>query len=246
MGELRYKFSESMVRGADMGQVMVKSSILAICSTVFAVPYFHHLVFLSPRMAPLALRLGLRGFLVMELSLLFILCLLCATVGFSFSERRQLPGLGDKTGLIESFPRILLLGAVMTALSYLLFDRFFYRLSPASYPDNLLYLASFPFKAAFTEEVILRAGLVTIAVGIVRNKMAGVVLASAAAALFTLKYFQFIGMGFRLNYIFVTHMILSFLANLVLGYLFVTRGLLYSMALNFLLGMRYAVVSWMI
>jgi len=244
MGELRYRFSKSMTRGADMWKVLVKSSALAICSTVFAIPYFHHLIFLAPITTPLPLSLGLRGFLFMELFLLFILCLLSAVVGFSFSERRELPGFGDKTRFIRSIPLLLLLGAVMTALSYFLFDRFFFMLSLASYPKNLLYLVSFPLKAAFTEEVVLRFCLVTIMVGIFRSKMAGVVLASAVAAIFTLKYFQFVGISLHLNYIIVTQLLLSFSANLILGYLFVSRGLLYSMALNFLFGMKYAVISW--
>jgi len=233
-----------MTREADMLKLLVKSSALAICSTVFAIPYFYHLILLTPIMAPLPLSLGLRGFLFMGLFLLFILCLLSAVVGFSFSERRGLPGFGDKTRFIRSIPLLLLLGAVMTALSYFLFDRFFFKLSPASYPKNLLYLVSFPLKAAFTEEVILRFSLVTIGVGIFRSKGAGVALAAAVAALFTLKYFQLVGISFHLNYLIVTPLILSFLANLILGYLFVSRGLLYAMALNFLFGMKYAVVSW--
>jgi len=233
-----------MTRGADVRKVLVKSSALAICSTVFAIPYFHHLIFLAPTTHPLPLSLGLRGFLFMEMFLLFILCLLSAVVGFSFSERLELPGFWDKTRFVGSIPLLLLLGAIMTALSYFLFDRFFFKLSPASYPRNLLYLVSFPLKAAFTEEVVLRFALVTIGVGIFRNKVAGVVFTSVVAALFTLKYFQFVGISFRLNYLFVTQLLLSFSANLVLGYLFVTRGLLYSMSLKFLLGMKYAVVSW--
>ena len=113
-----------------------------------------------------------------------------------------------------------------------------------SYPKNPLYLVSFPFKSAFTEEVILRFALVTIGVGIFRSRVAGVILGSAAATFFTLKYFQFMGIGFHSNYLIITQLSLSFGANLILGYLFVSRGLLYAMALNFLLGMKYAIVSW--
>ena len=48
----------------------------------------------------------------------------------------------------------------------------------------------------------------------------------------------------RLNYLIATPLLLSFLGNLILGYLFVSRGLLYAMALNFLFSMKYAVVLW--
>ena len=243
LGELRYRFSRSLTQGADMRDVLVKSSALAVCSTVFAIPYFHHLIFLSPMMAPLPLSLGLRGFLLMELLILFIICFLSSVVGFSFYQRRGLPGFGDKNQFVRSIPLLLLLGALMTILSYLLFDRYFITLSPSSYPKNLLYLLSFPLKAAFTEEVILRFSLVTIGVGIFRSRVAGVVLAAAVAALFTLKYFQFVGISVGLNYLMVTQLLLSFTANLILGYLFVSRGLLYAMALNFLFGMKYLIVS---
>jgi hypothetical protein len=243
IGELRYKFSRSLTQGAVMRDVLMKSSALAVCSTVFAIPYFHHLIFLSPMMAPLPLSLGLRGFLLMELLILFIICLLSSIVGFSFYQRHGLPGFGDKNQFVKSIPLLLLLGALITILSYLLFDRYFIKLSPSSYPKNLLYIVSFPLKAAFTEEVILRFSLVTIGVGIFRSRAAGVVLAAAVASLFTLKYFQFVGISVGFDYLIITQLLISFTANLVLGYLFVTQGLLYAMALNFLFGMKYLVIS---
>ena len=226
-----------------MRDVLVKSSALAVCSTVFAIPYFHHLIFLSPMMAPLPLSLGLRGFLLMELLILFIICFLSSVVGFSFYQRRGLPGFGDKNQFVRSIPLLLLLGALMTILSYLLFDRYFIKLSPSSYPKNLLDIVSFPLKAAFTEEIILRFSLVTIGVGIFRSRAAGVVLAAAVASLFTLKYFQFVGISVGFDYLIVTQLLLSFTANLVLGYLFVTKGLLHAMALSFLFGMKYLVIT---
>lgn len=226
-----------------MRDVLIKSSALAVCSTVFAIPYFHHLIFLSPMMASFPLSLGYRGFLLMELLILFMICFLSSVIGFSFYQRRGLPGFGDKNHFIKSIPLLLVLGALMTIISYLLFDRYFIKLSPYSYPTNLLYLVSFPFKAAFTEEVILRFSLVTLGVGIFRRKMAGVVLAAAVATLFTLKYFQFVGISVGFNYLIVTQLLLAFTANFILGYLFISRGLLYSMALNFLFGMKYLIVS---
>jgi len=246
MTEIKHRVFASMTRGADMRGVLVKSASLAVFSTLFTVPYFHYLIFTLPVKSDLAINLGLRGLLFIELFFLFIICFLSSIVGFSFSNRLELPGFGDKTGFVHSIPLLLALGAVMTVLSYFLFDRYFFKISPASYPKDVLYLLMYPFKAAFAEEVILRFCLVTLGVGIFRSKVAGVVLVSVLASIFTIKYFHFLGMGFRLNYLFITHLLLSFLANLFLGYLFVTRGLLYAMALNFLFGMKYAVLSWVI
>jgi len=248
MGDIRYKLSASLTAGAEIRRVFIKSLALSVCCTLSAIPYFYHLLFIAPMiaMASLPLGIGLRGFLFMELFILFLLCLLSALVGFSFSERRGLPGFGDKIRFKQALPSLILVGATMTTLSILFFDRFFFTLSPASYPKGILYIISFSLKAAFTDEVILRFGLVTIGVGIFRSKAIGVVLGAALAVLFTLKSFQFMGMGTSLHYIMITRLLIIFFTNLILGYLFVTRGLLYAMALNFILAMmRYGVVTWM-
>ena len=136
-----------MTRGADIRDVLMKSSILAVLSTLFAVPYFHYLIFTVPLKGYLPTNIGLRGFLFAELFLLFIICFLSSVAGFSFSKRLGLPGFGDISRFTRFIPLLLVLGAVMTALSYFLFDRHFLRLSPVSYPKNILYLMSYPFKA---------------------------------------------------------------------------------------------------
>jgi len=235
-----------MTGGADMHRVLMKSSILAVLSTIFTIPYFHYLIYSVPLKGRLPLSLGLRGFLFTELLILFIICLLSSMVGFSFSKRLDLPGFGNLRRFPQSIPILLVVGAVMAGLSCFLFDRYFFEISPSSYPKDPLYLISYPFKGAFTEEIILRFCLVTLGVGILRNRTASVILVSALASTFTIKYFYFIGIGFGLNYLFITQLLLSFLANLILGYLFVTRGLLYAMALKFLFGIKYAVISWAI
>lgn len=244
MSEIWHRVFVSMTRGADMRGVLWKSLALAILSCLFTVPYFHYLILAVPIRGRFPIGLSPWGLLFTELSLLFIICLFSAIVGFSFSKRLELPGFGDRSRLIHSIPLLLVLGVVMAALSYLLFDRYFLELSPVSYPKNLLYLISIPFKGAFTEEVILRFCMVTLGVGLLKNRIAGVVLVSALGSIFTVKYFHYIGIGFALNYLFMIQLLLSFVANLILGYLFVTRGLLCSMALKFFFGTKYAVISW--
>ena len=221
-----------------MRPVLVKSLALAICSTLFTLPYFHYLIFVVAPEDPNSWSL-----LLTEILLLFILSLLSAIVGFSFSKKFGLPGFGDPGSFKRSIPLLLILGTIMAFVSYFLFDRFFLKVSPLSYPKEVLYLVSLPFKGAFTDEIILRLCLVTLSVGLLKRKVAGVVLASALASLFTIKYFLFMGITCGLNYLFVIQLLLSFTANLLLGYLFVTRGLLYSMSLKFLFGMKQVIVS---
>ncbi len=183
---------------------------------------------------------------VVILLLLFILTFLSAMVGFSFSNRYQLHGLGDPSALVHSLPLVVAGGAVITVLSYFFFDRSFFEISPVSYPRNPLFLLSYPFKRAFTDEIILRFCLVTIAVGLFKSKSAGVIFVSAFAAIATAKYFHFIGLPVGLNSIFLTQLFIGFLANLLLGYLFVARGLLYSMSLGFIFGMKYLIMAWLL
>lgn len=234
-----------MTRGADMRAVLVKSSALALCSVLFTLPYFHYLIFSVPNEGRIPKGLNLWGFLFTQLLLVFMVCFLSAIIGFSFSKKLTLPGFGDRARFIRSIPLLLVLGGVMIALSYCLFDRHFVQISPISYPKDIFYLVSLPLKGAFTDEIVLRLGLVTLSVGLLKRKGAGVILVAALAPLLTMKYFHFVRTESAMSSLFITHFSLSFLANLLLGYFFVTYGLLYSMALRFLFGMKYIVVAWM-
>lgn len=227
-----------------MREVFIKSSALALLSTLFSVPYFHYMLFVVADQRRFAEGFDPWGFLYGELFVLFLICLLAAMVGFSLSIRLGLPGFGDPGELFRSIPWLLALAFGMIVLSYFLFDRYFFEISPISYPKKSIYLLSLPFKGVFTDEVILRFCLITLSVGLFKHKGAAVGFVSALASLLTIKYFYFLGIQPGLNYIFLVQLFLSFLSNFLLGYLFVTRGLLYSMTLKFLFGMKYFAVLW--
>jgi len=225
-----------------MRDVLVKSLALAVFSTIFAAPYFHYLISEVSLGGRFPEGFHFSAFLLTQLFILFVLCLLSAMVGLSFFRRYELPGFGQRRRFIRALPFLFLLGAAMTVLSYFLFDRFFFKISPVSYPKDVVYLVSFTFKGALTDEVILRLCFVTICVGILQHKGAGVVLASVIASMFTIKYYNFIGISPAISYLFVTQLLLSFTVNLFLGHLFVTRGLLYAMAFKFFYALKYVVV----
>jgi hypothetical protein len=242
--EIWQRVLDTVTRGADMRAVMIRSFVLSVCCTLFALPYFHYLIFFARGREVLPHTGHPWNLLLTQLFLLFFLCLLSSMVGFSFSKRLGLPGLGDPSALKEDLPVLLTLGALMMCLSYFLFDRYFYEVSPLSYPQGTLYLLFLPFKGAFTEETILRLCLVTLCIGIVKRKGAGILLASFVASFFSIKYFHFMGIEWGFNYLFTVQVLLSFAAHLLLGYLFVTRGFLYAMTLKFLFGIKYGLVSW--
>jgi hypothetical protein len=226
-----------MTRGADMRSVLLKSGILAVAAVFFTIPYFLHLT------RTMGSRLDLWGLMGTQLLMLFIVCLLSAVVGFSYSKRLDLPGFGDFKLFLGALPYLILASLALIMFSYVCFDRYFYSISPASYPKHFSWLLSIPFKRALTDEIILRLGLITIGVGLFRDKLTAIVLVSILLPLFSVKYFDFLGLDRGFNYLFIIQLISSFLTNLISGWLFVFRGLLYTMALNFFFGFKYLMIS---
>jgi hypothetical protein len=232
-----------MTGNVDTRGVVVKSAILAALGVIATVPYFHYLVFAAfPAPIP-----GADGWtlVVGELLLVLILLFLSALIGFSFAGRLDLPGLGETRAWLRGLPVLIPCGLILVAFSYFTFDRYFLLISPASFPTDPVYLLAVPFKGAFVDETVLRLGLVTIGVGLARDKAAGVIVTAAVASLFTVKYFEFIGIPFALDPLFIVHLLLSFFGNLLLGWLYVTRGLLWSMTLTFVIGLKYFFILWM-
>jgi hypothetical protein len=244
MNELWSRAFGSMTRQADIRAVVLKSAVLTVLAAGSAAGYFHYLVFVVSGGAAPAGR-DPWGFITLELVLLAFVLFLSALIGFSFSERLDLPGFGKVRGFLTALPVLIVGGIALVALSYLVFDRYYFTIAPVSFPRETVYLVAIPFKAALADETILRLGLVTIGVGLTKSKGAGVVLMSAVSTLFTVKYLEFIGMPFALDHFYVVYLLLSFLGNIMFGWLFVTRGLLYSMALKFVIGCKYLLILWL-
>ncbi len=241
MREIWRRTFTSISHGVDVRIVLLRSTVLALLSILFTSVYFHYLLFRIPHEIRISVSTGPWCLLATQLFLLFIICLLSCMVGMIFSTRLDLPGFGVEKDFIRFIPLLLLIALVMTAISYPIFDRRFYALSPASYPNDFMFLLFLPLKGAFTEEIILRFGLVTIAVGLLKNRFAGIILVSVLASIFSIKYYHFMGVDTGMNDLMINHIVLSFTANLILGYLFISRGLLYSMALKFLFYLKYMV-----
>lgn len=239
--------SPLMPEGVDFRRVFFKSLGLAALCTLFTIPYFKHLLFVSFKARdPVAMPLDFNGVLITQSFILFVVCFLSAMAGFLFSKRLGLPGFGDPGRFGKTAPLLFGTALVMGSLTYLLFDRYFFHISPATYPNDLLYLFAYPYKIAFTNEVVLRFCFVTLAIGILKHKTAGVILVSGIASLLTLKYIQFLDIGRSFSHLFLIQLVISFFVNLILGYLYVTRGLIYSMALHFLFGTRLVLVVWVL
>ena len=241
MKELREKISGSLTGGAAPGAVVRRSLLLGAAATLSALPYFHFLVFSASRTAarqtdPWALLAG-------QASLLLLVCVLSAMVGLSFASRRGLPGLGSPAALREEWKGLALIGAVLGAASFILFDQWFARVSPAAYPRSPLVLLSIPFKTALTEEIILRLCMVTVAAGVFRRNWAGVLVIALLAPLLGFKSLRFLGLENLSGALIAVQLLLSLLSNLVLGAVFVSRGLLSCLVVKFAFGLKYLAVA---
>jgi len=272
VGEVVSKTLRTMTEGANPKTVVIRSSILALASFISSIPYFYYLT-VNFGFFPLGSSArDIWVFIAGELFLTSVLVFLCALVGFSFSSRYGLPGLGRAKEALGFLPHLIVIGGFMVFASYFLFDRFFVESSPLLYPRGAIYLFGFPLKGAFTDEAVLRLCLTTIGLGFFQavfrgfdaikkrrgwlpqkdvakvagispDKAVAVFFVSALASLYTLRVFAFSGVEFGFEYLPCMGIFLSFASNLVLSYFFVTRGLLYSMALHFLFGMKYFLVA---
>jgi hypothetical protein len=243
MNNLWHRVFSALTKGVDFHRVIINAFVFASVATLLTIPYFHYLITTVARGDLSGTIPGHHHFLPLQLFLLFVICLLSAVVGFTFGKRYALPGFGASRRYIHDLPLLLAAGAALMIISCVFFDRYFYMLSPGSYPEGLLYLLVIPLKGAVAEELILRFGLVTIGVGICRNRYAGVILVAVFATLLSIRYFIFIGIDIAFSYIFIVQVILTFLVNCILGYLFVTRGLVYAMTVKLVYGVKYVLVA---
>ncbi|MEZ4524726.1 MAG: hypothetical protein R2941_02245 [Desulfobacterales bacterium] len=225
-----------------MTGILNKSLALALSCVFLTIPWFHYLIFLAPEKALLPMIPNPNAVLGAELFLLFVICFLSSIAGFTFSKRVGLPGFGTAENWMRDLPLLAFLGFGMIVFSWLLFDRHFIQISPVSYPDHPVYLLFFPLKGALADEIIMRFCLLTICIGLLRRRIAGIVIVSGFASVLTLKYFRFIGISPGFNYLFVMQMLLSFVSNFLLGYVYVTRGLLSSMTLKLIFGAKYVLI----
>ena len=233
---------EGMTRGANPEVVVPLAMCLTLLALAATVPYLQYLLETAVVRGMLGLETASNVF-VTDLLLLALLLFLSSLVGLSFAPRYRLPGLGLTKQVVRDLPLLVLGGLTLAAVSFVLFDRYFYSVSPGSYPISPLMLVSLPLKGALADEIILRLGILTLAVGLLRHRGAGVILTAALAALMSLRYFQFLGMSLGVNYIMIAHLSLSFAGNLALGYLYVHRGLAHAMILKVIYGCRYLAVA---
>lgn len=99
---------------------------------------------------------------VCQAFMIFSVALLSALVGFLYAQRLHLPGFGKLNEFKFWLPLGLILGSVLTPVSYYLFDKDIMRSCPQLFPDALPYALAFMVGTVIDQEVIIRFGLLTI------------------------------------------------------------------------------------
>ena len=240
--EIREKLSVALTGNAESRSVFIWSLMIGSAATIASLPHFHYLLFGISGSEWASREAEAWKFLFGQTMLLFLVLLLSCMTGLAFSRRHGLPGLGDPSKLRKEFKGIASLGLVMAIVSLIAFDIWFFDISPSAYPANVFYALSLPFKGAFTEEVILRLCMVTLAVGIIKRKWVGIFIVSVLAPFLSLKYFRYMGLEGLPFGLLTVQFLLSFASNMILGIVFVTRGLFSCMVLKFFLNLKYIAI----
>lgn len=240
--EIRGRLSVALTGNVESRSALGWSLVLGSAATVAIIPHFHYLLFARPDSPWSVKGAEIWRFLFGQTVLVFLVTVLSCLIGFAFSRRLGLPGLGKTATVKRDFKWIACLGTVLSLVSLIGFDIWFIKVLPAAYPDSAWYLLSIPVKGALTEELILRFCMVTLAVGILKSKWAGVFVISILAPFLSLKFFRFVGVEGLPAGLLTIQFLLSFVSNMLLGMVFVTRGLFSCMMLKFFCNLKYVAI----
>ncbi|GEM_PF-2318650 len=223
--------------------------LLGIVTALAAFPYLFHQS-MGAWSAPIARDWGVGGeagtIFAFEFSLLLGVIFMCSIIGVFLSERYNLPGFGKARDAYQIAYRYgapaLLFGLVV---GWLLHDRTFYQVVPAEtgidlYPRNVLWSVALLLNVSVMKEMVFRFGVLTLAAGLFRGRrpILAVVLTAVFAASFSVRELLFVDYA-RLDAQVWYCVIWSFISNIILGMVFVRKGLLSSMSLRACVDMRF-------
>ena len=134
-------------------------------------------------------------------------------------------------------------GIFFAVLSYPLFDRVLLQLLPEMYPDSPLWALGYVIKTPLFDEIIFRFGFLTLIHRLLRNRPAAIVLSSIICVMGAVRMFSFLGIEFGFNLLTILSMIARVGSGLILGYLYVRKGLLHTMTLQAIIELRLVLLA---
>ncbi len=151
---------------------------------------------------------------------------------------------------IWKFLGAVLLGVLVIAPGYWIFDRIVLALIPSLYPDRLWLALVYPFSASFADELIWRYGFLSLALwifggGVWRKNLANAFVSAIVCALALQELFRFTSEMLKASeIIFLTGGL--FMKNLLVGEVYMRYGFFQSLALRIGIEFRYIFFFWLL
>jgi len=222
------------------------SILLTLITFVLSCPYLYHYIIDKPDTpSPFNAKIsslssnGMLIFILGQISMFVLLIFICSFVGFTWSEKYKFKGFGDLSNIRKDIKYYLIAVIPLGILLFFIFDGPMLSKLPTLYPNSPLWGLSKVFLTSTTYEIVSKFGLLTIAMGIFKNRHLAIAITSAFFAVLVRKTFLDYGVDFGFDYLSIAAVLSTFLYGVISGYLFINRGLLSVMLLRFLLDLKY-------
>lgn len=213
-------------------------SVGVLC-TLASLPNLYYLCFI-----------GLRGRLVEKFSAevlpgimlyhiwgVLVVSFMCAAFGFAWSKKYGLAGLGSFIQFKANVWKLSLVALIFVAVSIFTFDRYFSILMPFFYPSNPLWILSISLKASFFNEVI-RFGMMALVVRLTKRIYLSNIIVSVFLVYIGVRSFRLVGSEMEWDYFSMSCLTWSLIFNLSMGYLYARFGIISTMFIQFIVGLR--------
>ena len=232
--------------GKSFKDVLRNSFFLTIAVFALSYPYLYHYIVHRPdylskfneKISNLS-TLNALLFSLDQLIIFIVLIYICSFVGFGFSEKYKFKGLGKFGETRKDLKYLLLVAIPLNIAIYLAFDKSMQEKIPTLYPDSYKWGLAKALMSSSTFEVVSKFGLVTIVMGIFRNKHLAVILPAIFFAILVPKTFADYGVEFGRDYLSIMALSLALVYGIASGYLYVYRGLITVFVLRLLLDLKY-------
>ncbi len=180
-------------------------------------------------------------FILTQITILIFLLFLCSLIGFGYSRKYGFKGLGDLDTLKSDLRFIVPASIIIVPLLFFGFDNLLIREIPTLYPDNPFWGLTKAFMTSTTYELVSKFGLVTVIMGVFKNKHIAVFIPAVFFAVLVRGTFMDYGIDFGFNYLSLSAVSTTLLYGLASGYIYIYRGLLTVMCFKFLIDLKYMI-----
>ncbi len=166
-----------------------------------------------------------------------ILIVISSLVGFFFSQRNGLPGLGSLRSALKPW-WLLAAAPVLGAFLYLTVGRAIAQRMPGLYPVSVFWALVVLLKGAVFDELVARFGMMTLVSGVTRRPWIAILLQAVFFTAIAVKDLGIWGVS-GASALFWASIATTFVVHLVYGGLYARRGLLCAMFFHGLVDLRF-------